>query len=358
MIAAVESKSDRSPYDGVGIESVTLSIIISTYNAREILADCLQSIYENPPSLVYEIIVVDDASTDDTSGMVRERFPSVRLLRNEVNRHYASSNNRAIDHACGQYLYLLNNDTIMLPHALDQMVEFLREHPDVGAVGSMLLNGDGTIQWSVKSLPGLGAALFGARSLFTRMFPNNRFSRKHLLHLKRNLTEPFIAGYVSSASVMMPRKVVADVGELDRRLSYHVDADYCKRIADAGYSTYYLPAAKVIHLDHKGGTMVDSRRRFRSLVEFHGGSYIYYRKHIQRSPWSAMQVVVIVGLFSRFVVSTAAQIISELVGSRSHSRIDRTGGAAVVSTEGQRCDVDRGHSCSTSPQPSQSSITE
>jgi GT2 family glycosyltransferase len=319
MIIAAASKSDRSQSNGFGVDTVALSIIISTYNARDILVDCLQSIDENPPSQPYEVIVVDDASTDDTSDMVRERFPEVRLLRNEINQHYASSNNRAIAHASGQYLYLLNNDTIMLPRALDQMVAFLRDRPDAGAVGSMLLNGDGTIQWSVKSLPNPGSALFGARSVFTRMFPNNHFSRKHLLHMERNLTEPFIAGYVSSASVMMPRKVVAEVGELDRRLSYHVDADYCKRIADAGYNTYYLPTAKVTHLDHKGGTMVDSRRRFRSLVEFHVGSYIYYRKHLQRSPWSAMQVVVIVGLFSRFVVSMAAQVVAELAGSRSHS---------------------------------------
>lgn len=358
MIIAVASNPDRFPSDGVGVEPVALSIIISTYNARDIVVDCLQSIYENPPNRPYEIIVVDDASTDGTSDVVRLRFPEVRLLRNAINQHYASSNNRAIAHARGQYLCLLNNDTIMLPCALDRMVEFLHDHPDAGAVGSMLLNGDGTIQWSVKSLPNPGSALFGARSVLTRMFPNNPFSRKHLLHLRRNLTEPFIAGYVSSASVVMPRRVVVEVGELDRRLSYHVDADYCKRIADAGYRTYYLPTAKVIHLDHKGGTMVDSRRRFRSLVEFHVGSYIYYRKHLQRSSWSAMQAVVMVGLFSRFVVSLAAQAVVEMTSSRLQSGADPTGVAAANTMEGRRRDGDAEHLCSTSPQPGQPSINE
>ena len=104
------------------------------------------------------------------------------------------------------------------------------------------------------------------------------------------MTMPFPAGYVSSAAVMIPRHIVDKVGGLDRRLSYHVDADYCKRIADAGYKSYYLPTAAIIHLDHKGGTMVSLRRRFRSLVEFHVGSYIYYRKHVQKSAWAPMHL--------------------------------------------------------------------
>jgi GT2 family glycosyltransferase len=307
--------ADRKPVsDGGMAPAVTLSIIVPSYNARDLLADCLQSLYENPPSEAYEIIVIDDASADGTSEMVRTRFPEVRLLRNEINSHYAHSNNLAFKIARGQFFYLLNSDTIVLPKALDQMLAFLREHPEAGVVGSKLLNGDGTVQWSVKSLPSLGSALFGARSIITRLFPNNRYSRQHLLHLDRDMTEPFTAGYVSSASIMLPRKVVEEVGDLDRRLSYHVDADYCKRIANAGYHSYYLPTSTIIHLDHKGGTMVSLKRRFRSLVEFHVGSYIFYRKHIQRTSITPMHGLVIVGLFCRFLLSLTARLLLELRG--------------------------------------------
>ena len=312
MSIGANSVAARGLLGGCPTAPVTLSVIIPTYNARERLADCLQSIYRYPPSELYEVIVVDDASSDGTSEMVRARFPEVRLFRNDVNRHYALSNNRAIVHARGQYLCLLNNDTIVLPQALDRMLVFLREHPEAGAVGSRLLNEDGTIQWSVKSLPNPGSALFGARSIITRMFPNNRYSRKHLLHLGRDLTTPFVADYVSSASIMIPRRVIDEVGELDSRLSYHVDADYCKRIADAGYKCYYLPAATVIHFDHKGGTMVSLRRRFRSLVEFHIGSYIFYCKHIRQPARSPMQIIVPVGLFCRFMLSIVAQAWAEV----------------------------------------------
>jgi GT2 family glycosyltransferase len=249
--------------------------------------------------------------------MVRATFPEVRLLRNEINRHYAFSNNRALDQARGQYVLLLNNDTIVLPQALDGMVAFLRAHPEAGAVGCKLLNEDGTIQWSVKSLPNPASALFGARSFVTRIFPNNRFSRQHLLHLNHDMIQPFVAdaGYVSSAASMMPRKVMQEVGYLDIRFAYHVDADYCKRIADVGYKCYYLPTATIIHLNHRGGTMASPRVRFRSLMMFEVQSYLYYRRHVQRSAWSPMQVLVALGLFFHFLALSAGQAYAELVGA-------------------------------------------
>jgi len=291
---------------------VMLSVIIATYNAGEVLSGCLESIYQNPPSEDYEIIVIDDASTDGTGDMVRARFPDVCLLTNETNRHYAYSNNLAFGHARGEYLYLLNNDTIMLPCALDAMIAFLRAHREVGVVGSKLLNQDWTVQWSVKSLPNIGSALFGARSVITRILPGNRFSRKHLLHLDRDLSKPFGAGYVSSASMMMPSHVVRKVGGLDERLSYHVDADYCKRITDLGYQCYYLSDAAVIHLNHRGGTMVSRRRRFRSVVEFHRGSYIFFQKHIRESASVPMRIIVPLGLYFRFLYCIVAQTSCEL----------------------------------------------
>jgi hypothetical protein len=294
--------------------AIMLSVIIPTYKAREVLANCLQSIYQNLPSASFEIIVVDDASEDGTSEMVRTRFPEVRLLQNKINRHYSNSNNRAFDHARGQYLLLLNNDTIVLPQAFDRMLEFLRQHPEAGAVGCRLLNEDGSTQSSVKSLPSLGSALFGARSIITWMFPRNPFTRKHLLHLDRDMTKPFIAGYISGAAKMLPRKMVDEVGYLDSRMFMHVDADYCKRITDAGYKCYYLPTAEVIHLSHRGGSTVSLRRRFRLLVEFHVGSYIYYRKHVRQSAWSPMQIIVATGLLARFLLSLAVQASAELLG--------------------------------------------
>jgi GT2 family glycosyltransferase len=316
-----ESRTERTGHMTVGktmrgdpaeADEIVLSVIIATYNARDVVAGCLRSIEANPPSARHEVIVVDDASADDTAEMVRQLFPRVRLLRNEVNCHYAASANRALDCARGEFVLLLNNDTLVRPQALDRMIAFLREHPQAGAVGCKLLNEDGSLQWTVKALPNLSSGFFGAGSIITRRFPNNPLSRRHLLHLGRDMTSAFAAGYVSGAAVMHPRRVVKEVGALDQRFFYHVDADYCKRMADLGYQSFYLPTAEIVHLAHKGGSMGSLRRRFRSIVEFHKGGYLYYRKHLRRSAWTPMQLVVVLGLCARFLLSVAAQTGSEL----------------------------------------------
>ena len=272
----------------------------------------------NPPAEPFETILVDDAPTDGTDEMVRVSYPEVQLVRNEINQHYAYSNNKALEQARGQFVLLLNNDTIVLPLALDRMISFLRNHPEAGMVGCKLLNEDGTIQWSVKALPSPAAALFGARSILSKVFPNNPFTRQHLLHLDRDMTQPFVAGFVSGAGSMMPLAVFERVGRLDDQFFYHVDADYCKRIAEAGYKCYYLPTASIIHLNHKGGTTASLSRRFRSLLKFELDSYRYYRKHMQSSPWSPMQLVVALGLSFHFLALASAQALAELGSALRH----------------------------------------
>ena len=175
---------------------------------------------------------------------------------------------RALDQARGQFASLLNNDILVPPLALDSMIKFLRDHPEAGVVGCKLLNDDGTVQPSVKSLPSPGAAIFGARSIVSKLFPHNRFTRQHLLHIDGDMTHPFVAGLVSGAASMMPLAVVKKVGHLDPQFFYHVDADYCKRIAEAGYKCYYLPTTSIVHLNHRGGTMANLPVRFRSLMKF------------------------------------------------------------------------------------------
>jgi GT2 family glycosyltransferase len=101
------------------------------------------------------------------------------------------------------------------------------------------------------------------------------------------------------------------VGDLDGRMNFHVDADYCKRITDAGYNNYYVPASVIIHLNHRGGTMVNWRRRFRSVVEFHRGSYIYYCNHMRQTASFPMRAIVVTGLLCRLVAALGIQALAE-----------------------------------------------
>ncbi len=198
-------------------------------------------------------------------------------------------------------------------------------------VGCKLLNEDGTIQSSVKSLPNPAAAVFGARSFVAKWFPNNTFTRRHLLHIGRDMTQPFVAGLVSGAASMIPLAVVKEVGQLDPDFFYHVDADYCKRVTDAGYKCYYLPTATIVHLNHRGGSMTSLMSRFRSLTMFEVWSYRYYRKHIRTSPWSPMQIVVVLGLSLHFLALAIGQVLAEGAGlTRSLLRPKRSAGAETT----------------------------
>src|SRR4029450_9381110 len=125
-----------------------LSIVIVSWNTHTLLAACLDSIYHAPPVCTFEVLVVDNGSADGSAAMVRKRFPQVRLIENTDNAGFARANNQAVAQSSGDYGLLLNPDTEVLPGALEALVQFLREHPNAGAVGARILNPDGSLQTS------------------------------------------------------------------------------------------------------------------------------------------------------------------------------------------------------------------
>ena len=291
---------------------VDVTMVVANYNTRAMLESCLLSIEAHRPRRRFELLVVDDASSDGSSDMVQERFPWAHLTVNRRNLGYGRSCNLAIEQARGRYVYLLNNDVELLPGVVDALAAFLDGHADAGGAGSMLLNSDGSLQWSVKAHPTLRSGIFGARSVLARWFPNNRFTRSELLHWKAAHGQPFAAGYVSSASLMVRREDFARVGLLDVRLTYFNDADLCRRLWESDRRVYYVPEARAIHHNHKGGTLVTLKRRFRSVVEFHLGAFRYFRRHSRTPAWHPLNVVVVAGLLIRFVPSLLMQAAKDL----------------------------------------------
>ena len=291
-----------------------ISVIVANYNASPRLRMCLEALRRHEASHRFEIIVVDDGSTDHSARMVRQQFPEVRLLVNPQNCGYATSCNRAIGVSRGRLIHLLNNDVELLPGTLDVLADFLDAQPDAGAAGSLLLNTDGTVQISAKALPTLRSAFFGGRSWFSRWMPANRFSRLELQHWRAEAGVPFTAGYVSGASLMVSRAVLNEIGKLDERLFYFNDADFCQRIWKIGRSVYCVPAARSMHLNHQGGSRRTLRRRFWGLAAFHYGAYLYARKHYTERAWSPAHAAVVVGLAGRFAVTSVLQLCKELTG--------------------------------------------
>ena len=132
-----------------------LSIVIVSWNTRALLSQCLASVYANPPGCEFDVWVVDNASADGSAAMVRERFPSVRVIDSGENLGFARGSNRGAMQFTGAHVLFLNPDTVVKPGALNAMVEFLQANRDVGVAGALLLNADGTPQRSCAAFPGI-----------------------------------------------------------------------------------------------------------------------------------------------------------------------------------------------------------
>jgi GT2 family glycosyltransferase len=285
-----------------------VSVVIVNYNSRAMLERTLRTLYESRQHSTLDVIVVDNGSRDGSLELVRERFPQVRLVANSANVGLTRANNQGMELARGRFLLLLNNDTIILPGAVDALVRYLDANPQVGAAGGKVLNIDGTIQGTVKAHPTPMAALFGRHSPLTRWLPNNRFSRRYLTYQERDFAHPFAAGSVSSCAMLVRREAIAAAGPVDERyFVYWSDVDWCRAIWEAGFEVHCVPESVIVHDEHKGGTRASKARSWASIVDFHRGAYLYYCKWHIRSAASPLHLAALAGLAARALLVLAAE---------------------------------------------------
>lgn len=254
-----------------------LSVVLLSYNTRELTEQALRTVFDAGDGLELEVFVVDNASRDGSAEMVAERFPRVRLIRNDRNRGFAAGNNVALRQVTGRYVLLLNTDTIVRRDTLRTLVEFLDAHPEVGAAGCRILNPDGTLQLdSRRAFPGPFSALCKITGL-SRLFPRHpRIGRYNLTYLD---PEALTEVEVLSGSCMMVRKATMDqVGMLDEDyFMYGEDVDWCWRIHAAGWRIYYVPWTEIIHFRGESGRSVRLRVQYRKTAAMS----IFVRKHMR-----------------------------------------------------------------------------
>lgn len=252
-----------------------LSIIIVSYNTRDLLQQALNSIYGNEINYKYEVFVVDNISPDGSADMVRKEFPQVKLISNEDNVGYARANNQAIRDAKGEYILLLNPDTVVLPGSLDKLVDYLKQHRDVGALGPKIVLPDGSLDKACKrGFPTPLNSLFKTVGL-DKFFPKSKlFGGYNLTYLDED--EVHLVDSLVGACMLVPREVIERVGMLDEQFfMYGEDIDWCYRIKNAGWKVCYYPEAKIIH--HKRAS--SSKRKLKTTYEFHRAMVLFYRKH-------------------------------------------------------------------------------
>jgi GT2 family glycosyltransferase len=253
-----------------------LSICIVTLQARVYLKACLGSIIEHSPDFPYEIIVVDNDSSDGTREMLQEDYPQVRVIVNGENRGYTAPMNQALRAARGDYLLQLNPDTVVYPGALQSLVDFLQHNPRVGICGPKVLNRDGSLQAPCRRGESRPWAVFSYFLGLSRLFPKSRLFGGYLLnYMDEDETHP--AAGVSGSCMLIRREAADQIGYLDERFfAYQEDADYCFRAWKAGWQVYYVPQARIVHYGGQGGSRVQP---YRSIIEWHRSYWLFYRKN-------------------------------------------------------------------------------
>ena len=253
---------------------MNLSIIIVSWNVKEDLGNCLRSIEENKPREEFEIIVVDNASTDGSVDTIKKDFPDVKIIANSENSGFSAANNQAIRTAKGQYIFLLNPDTIVYPNSLDTLITFLDDHTDVGACGPKFLGSDGEVHFSVGYVPTFRSLIYGRT--FLRSLGVFRRRHKELTARNFNFERTADVDQLSGAALMVRRPVMEEIGLMDESFfMYYEDVDLCLRIRKAGFKIVYVPESVITHIGGRSSGQVSARRRimlYRSL-------FVYFRKH-------------------------------------------------------------------------------
>lgn len=296
---------DLAPAWKGGPVTPSVSIVIVSWNTREILRDCLRSIIEDAGPVSYEVIVVDNASADDSVEMVRREFPDVRLIENADNRGFAAANNQGIAVAEGRYVLLLNSDTIVLDQAIAKTVAFADARPDAGIVGCRVLNGDRTLQPTCFMYPSLFNMLLSSTYLY-KLWPKSRlFGREQMTWWQRDDVRE--VDVVTGCFMLVRREAIDQIGVMDERFfMYAEETDWCYRFKEAGWKVLFTPAGEIIHL----GGQSSNRVRVEMTVQLRLSILHFIRKHhCGIYHWLACQLVL---LF--FVLRIPAWLVVYAVG--------------------------------------------
>ena len=254
---------------------IKLSVVIVNYNVKHFIEQCLFSVLKAAQHVSCEVFVVDNNSVDGSVGLLKSKFPQITLIENKVNTGFSVANNQAIKLAKGEYILLLNPDTVVQEDTFLKTIAFMDEHPLAGGLGVKMLDGQGNFApESKRGLPTPSVAfykMFGLSKLFPR---SKKFGVYHLSYLPENAINEM--DVISGAFMLMRKSVLDKIGLLDETFfMYGEDIDLSYRITQAGYKNYYFPLTQIIH--YKGESTKRSSLNY--VVIFYRAMAIFSKKH-------------------------------------------------------------------------------
>ena len=279
-----------------------LGIVIVSWNTRELLRRCLQTVFESEGDFSYRVVVVDNASDDDSAAMVTRDFPQVDLIAGRENVGYPRGNNvglrrlgyrgaRDVDDAAPRYALLLNPDTEVPPDALYHMILFMDSRPDIGAAGPKLILQDGSLDLACRRGFPTPSVSFYHYSGLAKLFPRNqRFGRYNMTFADED--QELEVDSVVGAYMQVRKDAIERAGLLDEAFfMYGEDLDWAYRVKQAGYKVWYHPAVTVHHVKRAA-----SRKSPKAQFEFWRAMLIFYRKHFRRGTLYPVHLVILLAL--------------------------------------------------------------
>ncbi|BDX38925.1 hypothetical protein CYCD_22800 [Tenuifilaceae bacterium CYCD] len=285
-----------------------LSIIIVNYNVKHFLEQCLMSVYASLKGIDAEIFVVDNASSDDSCTMVKEKFPAVILVENNKNVGFSKANNQAIVQSKGKYILLLNPDTVVQEDTFSKCIAFMSSTPNAGSLTVKMIDGKGNyLPESKRGFPSPWVSFFKIFGL-TALFPKSKiFARYYLGHLDKNLTQEI--DVLPGAFMFIKKEALNTAGFLDEQFfMYGEDIDLSYRITKAGYKNYYYPECQIIH--YKGESTKKGSLNY--VLIFYKAMIIFAKKHFKSNKASTFIVLINIAIYFRAFLSIAKRIVNTL----------------------------------------------
>ena len=282
-----------------------LSVIIVSYNVKHFLEQCLYSVRAAGFGIDIETFVVDNASVDGSIKMVKEKFPEVKCIANQENHGFAKANNQAIRQSTGEYVLLLNPDTIVETDTFSKIINFMDSHADAGGLGVKMVDGTGKfLPESKRGLPAPGVAFYKVFGL-SRLFPKSKiFNKYHLGYLDKDKTHQ--VDILAGAFMLMRKSVLDEIGLLDEAFfMYGEDIDLSYRIIKAGYHNYYYPDARIIH--YKGESTKKGSLNY--VFVFYNAMIIFARKHYTAKNAQLFSILINIAIYFRAFLSIISRVL-------------------------------------------------
>jgi GT2 family glycosyltransferase len=282
------------------IPPLTVSIVIVSYNIKELLRECLTSVRKYCTDVISEIFVVDNASIDGTISMLKESFPDVHVIANQSNVGFPAANNQAFKLAKGKYIFMLNPDTLFTDNALKKMIDYMDMHPEASLLAPCLLNPDGTIQKSIQPF-------ISMNEIIAETFYLHKFVKAGKSYFRNKITHPIVVEALSGAAILFRKELIEQIGALDEELFWTEDMEFCYRAYKKGLNAVYFPEAKIIH--HIGAS---GKKNLNVMISNQVLTKInFFKKNHSRAEYIIVLASRFLHIISRLIILSIVSVFSK-----------------------------------------------